>query len=184
MMTKNLYEFSSLMIENDLVMIYEGEFNQDIAKSMLKMAERNFDNEEIEVKTKKKIFNVMVETLQNICKHQDEVRDTEDRIMPAIFMIGYDYDTYRIITGNSIYNSRIETLKSKIDLVNSLDKDGLKKLYKEARLNSVISEVGGAGLGFIDIARKSENTINYHFEPIQPEISFVTIEAIINKNQN
>jgi hypothetical protein len=181
-MSAFLYDFYSKMTENNLVMIYEGDFNQEIAKSVLNMAERNFDSESIELSTKKKIFNVMVETLQNICKHQDLVKDQNDQKMPAIFMIGYDFEKYHIITGNSIYNKRIEQLKSKIDIVNSHDKDGLKQLYKEARINSTISEVGGAGLGFIDIARKSENQIYYHFEPIEDEISFVTIEAIINKN--
>jgi hypothetical protein len=180
-MSDYIYDFYNEMMTNNLVMIYEGEFTQDVAKSVLSMAERNFDAEGVEVNVKKKIFNVMVETLQNICKHQQLVRDESDCILPAIFLIGYENDNYHIITGNAIDNSKIELLKSKIDRVNSLDKDGLKKLYKEARLNSTISDVGGAGLGFIDIARKSGNGINYHFSPLKENLSFVTIEATVNK---
>jgi hypothetical protein len=182
-MSSFTYDFYNDMALNNLVMIYEGEFTQDVTKSVLSMAERNFETEGVDSKVKKKIFNIMVETLQNICKHQLQNKDEENNYKPAIFMIGYQNEQYSIITGNAIENEKIENLKNKIDFVNSHDKEGLKKIYKEARLKSTISEVGGAGLGFIDIARKSGNKLNYLFEEQNQESSFVTIEVLININE-
>jgi hypothetical protein len=47
---------------------------------------------------------------------------------------------------------------------------------------TAISEKGGAGLGFIDIARKTGNPLEYHFEPIDEKNSFFLLKTSINKN--
>ncbi len=178
---KSVYDFYDIMEQNNLIMIYEGYFNQDITKSVLAMTERNFDSEGIDANVKKKVFNVMVESLQNICKHQDSAKD-RDGETSAIFMIGFDErtETYAIISGNLILNDKIPPLRSKIDEINLLDKDGLKDLYKKARLNSTISSVGGAGLGFIDMARKSGNKLEYSFDPVTSDVSFFTLASRIS----
>ncbi|MES2837875.1 MAG: SiaB family protein kinase [Bacteroidota bacterium] len=179
---KDIYSVYQNMIENDLIMIYEGEFSQEITKSVLSMAEKNFDSENIEAGIRKKVFNVMVEGLQNICKHQHEVDDKAEN-SSAIFMIAFNDDEYRIITGNLIDNTKIDIVKSKIDTINELDQEGLKGLYKEARLKSTISDVGGAGLGFIDMARKSGCKLVYSFNPVNPEISFFSLITTIKNTK-
>src|SRR5690606_31233686 len=103
----------------------EGEFTQEITKSVLVMAERNMDYTGEESNIKRKVFNVMVECLQNICKHADSVQEKEKE---AIFMIGKESDYYIITSGNYIINSDVPYLKSKLEKINSLDKEGLKVL--------------------------------------------------------
>lgn len=178
----SIYNVYQKMIENDLIMIYEGEFSQEITKSVLAMVEKNFDSESIEAGIRKKVFNVMVESLQNICKHQHEVNRQAENTS-AIFMIAFNNDEYRIITGNLILNDKISIVQNKIDKINSLDQEGLKAFYKEARLSSTISDVGGAGLGFIDIARKSGCKLVYSFNPLSSEISFFTLVTSIKNSK-
>jgi hypothetical protein len=49
-------------------------------------------------------------------------------------------------------------------------------------LNSRISEVGGAGLGFIDVARKTENKLEYAFFDIESaNYKYFTLKTQINK---
>ncbi len=175
---KYVYEFHQVMNENNLIMIYEGEFNQDITKSVLSMTERNLTNDGVEPGVRKKIYNVMVEALQNICKHQHV--DGID-YKTAIFMVGETKDDYMVISGNPIVNKNVEGVKAKLDLVNSKDKDGLKQLFKELRLNSTVSEVGGAGLGFVDMARKSENKLHYQFDNLTENVSYFTLFTKISK---
>lgn len=176
---KNVYVFDEVMEKNNLILIYEGVFTQEITKSVLSMAERNFESEGVELVVKKKVFNVMVESLQNISKHQDSAKD-EDGDSSSVFMIGYENEVYSIISGNVILNQNVPSLRSRIDQINSLDKDGLKQLYKEVRAQGTLSEIGGAGLGFIDMARKSGNKLDYSFEPFNNEISFFTLVAKVS----
>lgn len=176
-----LYEFYRLMKSHKVIMIYEGEFSQEITKSVLSMTENSFNTEKVDESVKKKVYNIMMEALQNICKH--EFKNTENAIpnSESMFMISSTEKEYYIITGNAIEKNIIEIIKTKIDKVNSLDAEGLKAFYKEARLNSTISAVGGAGLGFIDIARKSGNKISYHFIPVQNDIYYFTQMVTVTK---
>lgn len=179
-----LYDFYKEMIGHDLRIIFEGEFDQEITKSVLSITEKSFDLEGVDSAVKKKVFNVMIESLQNICKHQYSATDRDGPgFLPAIFMIGVKNDEFFIITGNLIVNSAAEALKKRIDEINALDKEGLKQLYKEARLKSKISDVGGAGLGLIDMVRKSGNKLVYHFYPTDGETCFFSLMTNISSKK-
>jgi hypothetical protein len=169
---KYVYQLHKTMVDNSLILVYEGEFTQEITKSVLSMAERNLEYMEEESNTKKKVFNVMVECLQNICKHTDKVAEDNKLWNSAVFMIAKDEEYYSIVSGNAIENAFIPSLEEKLNQINSLDKEGLKVLYKDMLMNSQLSEKGGAGLGFVDIARKSGQKLDYSFEPINEHSSF------------
>lgn len=175
-----IFDFYRIMRDNKIIMVYEGEFSQEMTKTVLNMAERNFDSEKIDSGVKKKVYNVMVEALQNICKHQYSASDSTNGNLSAIFLIGYDKDNYYVTTGNYIVNDKIDLVKNRLEQVNSLDQEGLKQLFKEARLNTTISDVGGAGLGFIDMARKSNNKLVYSFLTQNDRISFFTLLSTIS----
>lgn len=177
-------EFHDLMRKNHLVMMYEGTFNQEITKIVLALTEKKLDAEGLEVAVRKKIFNVMMESLQNICKHQYPDIDNK-RLTHSIFMIGNkeSKDT-TIISGNVLTPEVIPVIKSRIDQINTLDKDGLKQLYRDVRINSTISEVGGAGLGFIDMARKSGNKLHYHFSEINDKLYFFTLKSTVANKES
>jgi hypothetical protein len=175
-----LKEIHSIMNDENAVLIYSGEFNQDVVKSMLNYTEGKLDSSGIDNLVKKKIFNVMVEQLQNITKHQ-YIDGEESSIQPCFVLIERD-TYYNLVTGNPIKIDTIDMVTSRIDKVNSLDPAGLKALYKEARLNSRISDVRGAGLGFIDVARKTENKLEYDFFEIGSEnYKYFTLKTQINK---
>ena len=174
----HVYDVFKAMCENDLSIIYEGQFDQEITKAVLSMVERNFSNDDMDELTKKRIFNIMVEVLQNICKHQASAgNDT------AIFIVGKQNNDFTIISGNNLKTEKRGKLTSMLDNINTYDKDGLKVLYKEAKLNSVISEVGGAGLGFIDIARKSGNKLSYCIKKVNEEKSFFIFKSVISNQK-
>ena len=172
------HEFFGLLQEFSATLVYQGFFDQEIVKSFLRMAENRLKEENADDTVRKKLFAVVTEALQNICKHQK----TDGETANAIFMLGRDRERYMIVTGNLIRDEKIGFVKEKIDKVNSLDKDGLKEFYKQARLSSEISDVGGAGLGFIDMARKSGNRLEYYFEPVGAATSFFTLLSTITIN--
>ena len=72
-------------------------------------------------------------------------------------------------------------MKEKITHINTLSKDELKAYYKRMLKESKISKEGGAGLGFIDIARKTQNALSFDFHPIDGDYSFFIMSAKISK---
>lgn len=172
---KYIFDLHQTMLEQNLILVYEGEFTQEITKSVLAMAERNMDSSGEESSIKRKVFNVMVECLQNIVKHADDVENNHS----AVFMIGKQDNEYIIVSGNPIKRENVANLKGKLDQINSLDKEGLKTLYKDIIKNTEISDKGGAGLGFVDMARKSGRKLEYEFLDMEDGDSFFCLKSSI-----
>jgi len=175
----NIYEIFAIMADNNILLIYQGMFDQDMVKSVLTMTEKKLKQDNVMEPTRRKLFNIMMEGLQNICKHQLR---TADEVANPFFIIGRKDQVFNIVTGNMIENSKISIVKDKIDHINSLNQEELKEYYKTARLNSVISNVGGAGLGFIDMARKSGNKLDYKFYELNDHYSYFILNNTINNN--
>lgn len=176
-----IYDLHKRMAEHKVVLVYEGDFTQETTKSILTMAERNLESSGEESSIKKKIFNVMVEALQNIVKHSEEGKERDGEVAPhaAIFLIGHALSKYSIMSGNRIRNEHVSNLQSALERINSLDKDGLKELYKDIIKNTSLSEKGGAGLGFVDMARKSGEKLEWAFIPTDDQHSFFCLKVNI-----
>jgi Family of unknown function (DUF6272) len=172
-----IYDLHRTMLSQNLILVYQGDFTQESTKSILSMAERNLDSSGEDSSIKRKVFNVMVEALQNIVKHSDELVDGQVRSHAAIFLIGKEANRYSIMSGNPVRTANVEKLKKTLEHINGLDKDGLKELYKEIIKNTTISEKGGAGLGFVDMARKSGGKLEFEFPAMNAEYCFFCLKV-------
>jgi hypothetical protein len=76
--------------------------------------------------------------------------------------------------------SNVEELKSKIDFINAMNGDELKAEYRKTLYKGDMSDKGGAGLGIIDIARRSGEKINYNFKQVDEYYSFFSLEVKIS----
>ena len=178
-----IYDLHRTMLAQKLILVYQGEFTQESTKSILAMAERNLDTTGEDSSIRRKVFNVMVEALQNIVKHSDELIDGEIRSHAAIFLIGRDEKRYSIMSGNPIRKANIDRLNGALEKINELDKDGLKDLYKEIIKNTTISEKGGAGLGFVDMARKSGEKLEYVFPEMNSDYAFFCLKVNVSREK-
>ena len=177
-----IYDLHQTMMSQNLILVYQGEFTQETTKSILAMAERNLDSSGEESSIKRKVFNVMVEALQNIVKHSDELINGEMHSHTAVFLIGKEKNRYTIMAGNPVKSANISSLQEKLEHINSLDKEGLKELYKEIIKNTTISDKGGAGLGFVDMARKSGEKLIFEFPEMSAEYCFFCLKVNVPRD--
>jgi len=180
--TNYLFDIYQTLSRERILLSYLGEITPDLTNSVLKSVknEQNPYNEKLNVK--KKIYNIIVESLENIYKHA-EVKEKENR--PSIFLFGSHAQHYYIISGNYVYTKTGEKLKRTIDELNSLDRDNMRKKYRTALLQSSgedMRETNGAGIGLIDMALKSENKLEYQFRDASAGISFFTLIVKVNMN--
>lgn len=163
---------------------FKGEVTSELLTSILQIMESRMESLEESPKIKKKVYNILVECLQNLYHHIDH----DDPLTPAnernaLFMIGKNDDEYSIMTGNYIVNENVENLKAKLERINSMDKDELKLYYKEVLNNGEMSAKGGGGLGMIDIARKSGRKLEYEFSNIDDKYSFFSLNIKVAQNK-
>lgn len=177
-----VYDFYKTMKAHEITLVYEGEITHQITKAFTSLTESNMMKELESNAVQKKVFHVMVECLQNISKHADEFA-ANDFVYSGrgIFLVSKGEGDYSVTTGNVIDNSKTEELKSLLDTINSLDKEGLNQLYKTQIKEGRLSEKGGAGLGFIDIARKTNKKLIYHFLPVTETTSFFLLTSTISR---
>lgn len=178
-----VYDFYKSMKKHEISLVYEGEITHQITKAFTSLTESNMAKEEESNTVQKKVFHVMVECLQNISKHADDF-GSNDYIFSGrgIFLVAKGEDEYSVTTGNTVDNIKIPDLKKLLEQVNGLDKEELTELYKKQIKEGRLSDKGGAGLGFIDIKRKTGRNLDYHFLPINEETSFFLLTSTISRN--
>ncbi|MBE9467181.1 MAG: hypothetical protein IMY72_02530 [Bacteroidetes bacterium] len=177
------YSFYKTVKEYKINLVYEGEITHQIIKAFTSLTETNMEIDEEPTSIQKKVFHVMVESLQNISKHSDHL-DTENQRKEGrgVFILGKNNDTYRITTGNVISRSNVESIRNQLTKINNLDKEGLKLFYKKQIKEGRLTQKGGAGLGFIDIAKKTGNKLNFNFLSLNDDYSFFVLTSTISKN--
>lgn len=177
-----VYDFYLKMKKNNINLAYEGEITHQITKAFTSLTENNMIKDEDYSSVQKKVFHVMVECLQNISKHADnQFNFVESKDGRGIFLVSKDETEYNVTTGNVVKNDKIDELKSMLEHINQLDKASLNKLYKQKIKEGRLSEKGGAGLGFIDIARKTGQKLVYSFIKIDEEKSFFVLTSTISR---
>ena len=157
---------------------YRGIVDSTIVEHILALAEANFTDTKEQIQVRKRVYFIMVEALQNITRHQDVYNDP-DFDQSALFILKRKEQSYSITTANLIFDSAIESLRGKIDKINAMDADELKAYAKEVLSNGTFSDKGGAGLGLIEMARKSCSKFQYEFVPAKYGMSmfYINIEV-------
>jgi hypothetical protein len=178
-----VYSFYKSIGEYKVQLVYEGEITHQITKAFTSLTETNMQIDEESNSVQKKVFHVMVECLQNIGKHADSLDGIEGvKEGRGVFMLCKNHDEFTITTGNIVSSDKVPSMTEAIEKVNSLDKDGLKQLYKHQIKEGRLSNKGGAGLGFIDIAKKTGNKLSYKFTSINENYSFFVLTSKITRN--
>lgn len=176
----NVYNLYRTMEEEHVILSFKGVVTAELLTSVLHIMESKMENMKESPKTRKKVFNVLVECLQNLYHHVDENQPEDMERRSALVMISKQDGRFMIRTGNYIDNDKAEELKEKLQTINSMDKEELRQYYQDSLESSMISTKGTAGLGMIDIARKSGNKLDFEFLKVNDESSFFCLNVKID----
>lgn len=174
----NLYDELN---SNGIYIVYIGKFTNRVTSIFSSMLEEELDKKSEDKKTKRRVFHAMVETMQNIQRHAEEFNG--ELYTNGLFMVGKMAHIYYIITINKVNVKNKAQLSDSIELVNKCTVEELNEMYKEQLKNGKISEHGGAGLGLIDIARKTDNKIDYMYIPINIAEEYFILKAEVDPSK-
>ncbi len=181
-LVENAWSLKSMMIQNQLIMVYSDHITAKTYEFLMHLAEDKLEHYNASYKNKKRILNVLVETIQNIAKHG--YKDSNNTVA-SLFVIGINEENnFFVLSGNTVTHESEANLRDKLDHLNSLETTELRELYRYSIENAGFTDKGGAGLGFIDIMRKAKSKLNYHFTPINEEHSFFTFKVNIAQSES
>ena len=154
----------------DIVFTFSGLISQSLIEFIIETKSNQFDLEGLDEKYKKKLFLICIEQLHNIMSYTKEknIINENQYSSPGIVIIGFDKikEKYYVSSSNEIQKEDEEKISKKIDDINIIEKNDLRKLLREKLRNSENSHDRGAGVGFIEMAKRSSEQLEYEFENI------------------
>ena len=170
----------------NVLLSYAGPLKYDTIGHLIKELKDLATYQGIKLVLYKKILLVMIESLENVLKyneHMEEDLHLKKKFLPK-FTIEYAGKKFILTSSNTILSKDVDDLNKKLTLINSLNNEGLKKLYKSTITNGQFTQKGGAGLGFIEIAKIASEKIKFDFENINDKYVYYRLQVIINDDSN
>lgn len=173
---KQLIEDHENFNKNNYTLSFKGDFNQENLLSLLSILKSGMN----ETPTRIKLYAVMVELLQNIVKHADNIDGTADW-RAGVFYICESEENFALLAGNYIRKKYSKALAERINRLNAMDYKALTKEYNKILLNSESNDPVSTGLGFIDIRRKTGTQIEFSMIEVNSDTDFFIIKTTVNK---
>ena len=175
------YKLEELLRDNEVLMVHADEFNDAQCDRILTQVEAEVLALTEEKKLKKRIFYVLVESMQNITRHSASSKAMMVENLPML-ALGRQKDNPYILTANPIHNDNIPKLKEHIDMINRTGMGELRQLYRDTLNDGGFNDAGGASLGLIDIVRKAGGQLQYGFDKIDTDHSYFILKINIEGN--
>jgi len=158
------------------ILEYEGILTQNIISHNIEIIEYKIDN----LHLLSEISTAVIELTQNMMNYSKS-DDLECREILPEGMIKVTKDsnnTYIIKSKNIIAIEDKEKLEPKLSEIVTLNSDEIKKKYRELRRSGKDQHDKGAGIGFFEIAKRS-NKIEYDFQQINNTKYYFNFKSII-----
>lgn len=177
----DVFNYYQEMKDKNFVLSFKGTISQDILVGMKEVMESQFLSGASQNKAVKKAYSVFIELSQNVLHHSAEkVRVESGADIGAGIVIIYEDDKcFEISSGNMIDNFQLAKIVKHCDHINSLDREELKRLYRERLKMPLARDRKSPRLGLVDISKKSCNPIKLEAKKLNDKYSFLVISTII-----
>ncbi len=179
MLSNIVTEHLSKMSAANVLYSFQGVIDDSITEKISELMMVHFENDNTANERRKKFFLIMVECVQNVYHHQLKPEPNGKMFESGILVSNDDKGNYRIVSGNYIANNSIDALREKIENMNAMSPEQLRAFYQESLSVAELSEKGGAGLGILDMARKSKMPLEYDFVSVDENYSFFILAIAI-----
>ncbi len=184
-MLKELYEFKKELEKRHTFFCFSGPISQDLVAEIGNTLEQKMRLENASNATVVRVFSMIVEEAQNVIHYSDEKfptgepREDSDDLSLGVIAVGYENGHYFVSCGNMIETFKVNHLREKLMILKNMDKEALKEYYKEQRRQKPEQGSKGAGLGFIEMAKKASSPLQFYFKKVDDKYSFFSIKTII-----
>ena len=161
---RNLLNDFTSREEGVVILSHFGQFSQDLVNSLSEGLEEIMRSNNVKKAIIKRMFSIMIEGLQNIRIHGKKYSDGQQ--LGHVIVVDHR-NKYTISFGNLSNHDKQKFLKKHLTALNKMDIKEVKEAYMNVLGDGVISEKGGAGLGFITMCLKSKSKLNYEFYELE-----------------
>ncbi|MBF0188924.1 MAG: hypothetical protein HQL50_13460 [Magnetococcales bacterium] len=184
MLAQKHYEIRTRLQEQGVIFCYSGYMTEAILSGLGLAIKQKLAIETNNSRTVRGVFSVFVEQMQNVIRYsaeQEPETATEDSVLSyGLLTVGKSDTTYFVTCGNKIQVEDMPRLQEQLAAIQGMDRPALKALYKQILKGEVPEGSKGAGVGFVDIARKATKPIEFDFMELEGgEHAFFSLRATI-----
>lgn len=157
--------------------LYSGVFLDEHTARLIALGEAMVDAEGAGLAVRGRLAFIMVEAYQNIVRHRST--DAHGNATSSLFMLRSFGGGYLVNTANPVPTAELPGLERSLALLEGRSSEELKSLYLEGLRNEEKSERGGAGLGLIEMTRRSGRSVAYQAFPSSDKISVFHLQVAL-----
>ena len=171
------------LVEKDgiIFLSFGGFLSQTLITGMTESLEQEAQVNNVNMGISSNIFTIFIELAQNMMNYsKDDTLDGRDIMPGGLIVVSKDKeDNYLISSQNIVSIEDKEKMEPKLIDITTLDRDTIKKKYRELRKSGKGKHSKGGGIGFYEIAKRC-NDIKYNFEMINKNKYRFQIKTKIN----
>jgi hypothetical protein len=177
----SLHSLRERLGEAGALITFSGSFSHSLIEELGLAVRKYLQTDHVERSAMMDVFSVYVEASQNVRNYTSlKGKDGEFGIGQSSIVVIAKRDThYEVNAGNMIEKADIAPLREQLERLRKADKPTLKAMYKEQLRKERPAQAHGAGLGLIDMARRSSAPLEFEFADIDEEYSFFTLRVIV-----
>lgn len=153
----DLFKVFSAAEEN---LILQGEMSDELTIPIIDYSSLVHDSSDV---SQKKLSFFIAESFQNIIRH-GLAEDSNQKTKNGTYGITRYKKIVTLHSSNLISEDEVDLLDNRLIGLNSLSPEELRESYVSVLKDTELSEKGGAGLGLIEMVRKSKGGIKHYLE--------------------
>lgn len=178
MSTPDLYGLRERFEKDKILLCFNGPISRSLIEEIGIALKNYLQSEQLPPASASDVFAAYIELTQNIRHYATESQlagsDT------ATVIVSHSNDCYSVAAGNIVRTIDGEALLARINDLANMDKTELKAAYKaQLRQPRDQDATTGAGLGLIDMARKSTRPMEATLKPIDGETAYFSLSIQI-----
>lgn len=184
MLAREMYQFRDELAQRGIIFCYSGYMTEEVLTGIGSALKTKLEFEREERARSRSLFAVFVEQVQNVVRYSAE-RETDEEIENAkelrygVLTVGKMGEKYFVACANMIARKDVDRLGKSLEAIQNMSAGELKTLYRDTLRGETPEGSKGAGVGFIDIARRAMHGFEFDFTDLGDDRSYFCLKAYV-----
>jgi len=165
-----------------LTFLYSGRFHDEHTARLITLGEEFLELDGSDKSLRGKLAFIMVEAYQNIIRHRAALPEgLEHGAGRSLFVLRSRAAQHEVTAMNPVISSDAHRLNIALEGLRGLDLKQMKQVFLRGLQSDERTERGGAGLGLIEMARRSGHALQHGFAPLGADHQLFALRVLIGK---
>ncbi len=176
----SVHSLYDVLADDRFDLLYSGAFHDENTASLIALGEDAANSGGHERAHRQRLSFVMVEAYQNIVRHRAKLSGAMDRSAGrCLFMLRCKPAGDEVVAIDPIAENETGTLNEVLSRIGGSDLKQLKELFLDRLRDGTRTIRGGAGLGLIEMARRSGNGMRHNLLPLDHDHRLFVLQVMV-----